>query len=257
MAEESFIILENTPSLMENYSFLEMPDSVSLCSDLQSQARSSSVTVNNTNDLNKNSEIEIMKSIWSTKPLTVSTTDAVFTPASELKSTVSGQLSDASKPIPIVSDASVSTNNTTTIVSQTQTDSNIISLESKASQTVYNENHYSSNISDQIVKNTREVESMLKEQLPLATTPKDVCSLNSQPQDKINNLVGINSQTHSKDSSIESEMKTTPLSTTPRDKLAESFLLGNIDYNTMTVCTFLFYSMRMSLAIIRQLFKLI
>lgn len=181
MAEDSFIILDTTPSLMEPYSFLEMPDSLSLqpysaneTAPQQKRNHESVPAVNSTN-VGPAENMAAMKSLWSTKLAAPQLNSACISTGTQIEE---------------AADVAGASDATTNVSSATQTN---ISPHAELSDTVEN--------SDGVVRK----------------------------------LVDTSMES-AKGASIDSTKKTmTPLSTTPKDKLAESFLMGDIDYETMKV----------------------
>lgn len=216
--EESFIVLENTPSLMEPYSFLEMPDSVSLQSGGNSAAaagaaapplppqttKNDPATANGTEtNIDENA---LLRSIWSTQALTGSTNTVVTTAntqtyTSSLTKDTLIWLSAERESEPV----SINKPYMDTYMVQRPTDS-ISLIENK-----------------EIEANANGGQHPEKEATPFSSVgSSDASTLKSTKETSMEANAGKLSMTNS-------------LSTTPKDKLAESFLLGNIDFDTMKV----------------------
>lgn len=202
MAEESFIILENTQSLMEPYSFLEMPDSVSLQSYNAATAAPPSPPRTTKNDPattnGTSNEIDVWsKSVWSTQALTDSTNTVVTTANTQTYTT------------------SV-TNDTPIHLSTEPVSINKPCLDTSLTDSILpNENK-------EIEKDKNGGQHLETTATPYSFISMDILSLKSTNGASI-------------EASADKKSITNTLSTTPKDKLAESFLLGNIDFETMKV----------------------
>lgn len=227
MAEESFIVLENSPSLMEPYSFLEMPDSVSLvssaaCSAIESASAAivptptvdDSATANTTKtNIDENA---LLKSIWSTQAVTNSTNTIVTT-------TNTQTLNDETRMIQLWSLFGLDPQNPLSIEPTEQLKQSAIVAQGASDQSI---NGYNASI-EMPQSNENTGQQMKKIDETVAT----------QSFASISTSSGASSLKSTKETSMDATKKSmaTSLSTTPKDKLAESFLLGNIDYETMKV----------------------
>lgn len=223
MAEESFIILDNPPSTIEPYSFLEMPSSASFqstsASMLPSAANASAAPAQPKQKPNVEEITEQMKSIWA-KPMAIPGADI------SVDSIDSAGPSVAAGPQPPIAVPAESAASSSIAI--------VTDNDDKSNETVFK-------VPSMLQKND-ETQREVVDAETAETEPAIPPSANEDATPYSSVATGFESlsgRRMSDDLSMNSPKSTaTPLPGTPKDKLAESFLLGNIDYDTMMVSHF-------------------
>lgn len=190
MEDNSFIILDTTPSLMEPYSLLEMPESMSLDIGNVPSAAKTVRAASIPEDPIKEKQLAAMKSLWATSLMHQST---------EIPTSIRTQTENVAHEDTVASAAEIEAN---------------IPLASKTAEACVQSAAINEN----------------------ANSGAEVQSISG-----VSSFVSVNDVSNSlppkstMEKYIEQSMTMLSLSAIPKEKLAESFLLGNIDNATMKV----------------------